>query len=170
MSCIDLFKRNPRTTRAYKGFTLIEVVITIGLLAITVAFAVPVSSSLLGENRVANTAGDLTANIFRYQQYSYSKRNGDRYGILLDEINNQYILFTVDGATTPVNYSTRETTLDEVFVIDGGVEINLGSSDGEFVFAEGSFRPDDPQQITLENSSTSVTLDINQEGLIDYYF
>lgn len=161
-----------------RAFTLIEVLLTIGLVAASVAFAVPVASSLVGENRVINDASSLNSNLFRYQQYSYSRRDNATYGMCLNE--SGYTMIVFDDTVTADDMANRNTALDQEFELDNSVSLSwtggptitgCDSSSLALIFEKGSFKTSSTiPSLTLSDGSTDIILEINSEGLIDYHF
>jgi prepilin-type N-terminal cleavage/methylation domain-containing protein len=68
-----------------RGFTLIEIIIVIGILSITVGFVAPFSISQISENRVYESAAEFSSVLFLNQQYANSMKDGKAYAV---EINN----------------------------------------------------------------------------------
>jgi len=143
-----------------RGYTLIEILIVIGITSVVVGLAVPVSISQLSRNRAIDAAAEISSNLFLYQQYSYSKKDGKRYGARINAENYEMVISedeTIDGSDEFVLYEYPDKVTVDVL------------SDDEFFFDEGGFRPSEPMNFSINYGSASVVIEINSQGLISYY-
>ncbi|WKZ30833.1 MAG: prepilin-type N-terminal cleavage/methylation domain-containing protein [Candidatus Dojkabacteria bacterium] len=142
----------------YKGFTLIEIVVVIGIMIAAFAVVFPLTVSQIRENKLISTAEEVAGAIFEAQQYAYNKKNGLGYGIKFNSDSYEYI----SGA----NYN--EAVADDLFTIESGVDVteSLFGTKTDIFFQPGSVRPDDPGEITISDGALTVTVSINSEGAI----
>jgi len=143
-----------------RGYTLIEILIVIGLTAIVVGFVAPFSMSQLSRNRAIDAGAEVSSNLFLYQQYSYAKKDNKRYGARINTNNFEMIISddgTIDGSDEFISHNYPEGVVASV----------LGEN--EFLFSEGGFRPSEPISFSVEYGGASVVIEINMQGLINYY-
>jgi prepilin-type N-terminal cleavage/methylation domain-containing protein len=149
--------------RNRRGFTLIEVIVALGIVSIVAFVAVPFSFSQISANRVVDAASDLSSGIFRAQQDAYASKEDKSYGIRFTEFDYQFFS-TV--AEPPVYPGSSDFT---VSLADGIRKTNDTTVD--LIFPKSTFRPKDltPIQVTLTDGTSNVVVEINSEGLINYY-
>lgn len=143
-----------------RGYTLIEIVIVIAVVGLVVGLAVPVSISQLSRNRAIDAAAEISSNLFLYQQYAYAKKDGKRYGARFNEETYEMVISDngeIDGSDEFITYDYPDRVEIEVL------------SENEFLFTDGGFRPSDPINFSVNYGPSSVTVEINSEGLISYY-
>ncbi len=145
-----------------RAFTLVELMVVIGLFAIIAGFAVPVSISQIARNRAIDVAAEITSNMFLFQQNSYSKKDNKRYGFRINESNYEIIISdngTIDEGDEFIKYDYPDRVSVEPFV----------ESTDEIMFNYGSFRPSENMSFYVNYGSSSVIVEINSEGLLNYY-
>jgi type IV fimbrial biogenesis protein FimU len=72
--------RNPLTTRRTRGFTLLELIVSVGLFMIVVTIAASAYLSLISLNRRAQATNDVSSNLaFVMESVSRSIRTGSAY-------------------------------------------------------------------------------------------
>lgn len=148
-----------------RAFTLIEILIVIGIIGVIGGIAVPVSISQISQNKLVNTASEMSSNLFLYQQYSYAKKDNKIYGVAL--FNNYYQISIYDKTEDEYEYIR----------FDYPDDITASQTEEGILFEEGGFRPVNgalipdvaPVSITLTKGSSSVTIEVNREGLISHY-
>lgn len=145
-----------------KAASLIEITITMGMLAIFAFVMMPVTIQQLRIGNVVTTAKDATSQVFLYQQNAYSGKNSKSYGIAYTA--NNYTLFI----------GTSLATAEQTILVDlpNGTSfnpINLSNGASEIVFSSGNFRPSAYGTIRLTDGTNSHVIDINAEGLIHEY-
>lgn len=146
-----------------RGFTLIEIMVVIGLLAVVVGFAVPVTTSQLSRNRAIDAAAEISSNMFLFQQNSYSKKDDKRYGMRLNEDSYEMIISDDSNIDEEVDQFVEYEYPDNVTI-----EISEGSAE-EIMFNYSSFRPSESMSFSVRYGISSVKVEINTEGLINYY-
>lgn len=145
-----------------RGFTLIEILVVIGLLAVVVGFAVPFSASQLSRNRAIDAAAEISSNMFLFQQNSYAKKDDKRYGIRLNAENYEMII-SDDGTIDPEDQFITYDYPNNVTVE------TIAESPSAVMFNYSSFRPHDDMSFSVNYGNSSVIVEINTEGLINYY-
>jgi type II secretory pathway pseudopilin PulG len=141
-----------------KGFSLFEVIITIGVILITSSLVFPFSIQKIQESKLENYASQLVTDIYFQQQESFYKNLPK--GIALND--NGYTLF--DGETLA---GATETSYNDY---PNGININsiIFSGGSEFYFPQGEFRPSSSGEATFSDGYNQIKVFINREGLIFY--
>lgn len=75
-----------------KGFTLIEILVVIGLISAISVLAVPYSIRQITDNRAYEAASELSSVIFNTQQNAYSYKDNKSYGVEVK--SSEYTIFS----------------------------------------------------------------------------
>lgn len=142
-----------------KGFTLVEIVIVLGIFAILAAAATPFLLSQVVKNRIASSAKQIVSALYIAQQNSYSGKSNASYGVQFT--TSSFTMFrgnTFAGSTDPrtVNFTAPVQAKD--FAFTGGVT--------EVVFAKGGIKPNTTGNFKLTDGKKDILISINAEGLI----
>lgn len=120
-----------------QGFTLLEILLVVGLFAFLATVSLPVFTGLIERANLSSTL-DLTQEaLMRAQKYAQTQKNNSKWGVFIQE--GQIVIFGGDA------YNTRATALDEIIVIPTSITLT-STSDNQVVF----------EQISGQLSSTSV--------------
>jgi len=158
--------------KSFPGFTLIEIMVVIGILSIVTFFAVPFTMSQLGNSRSYNAAAEVSSNIFFTQQQANSTVETiycvfieqDKYSIVTfqyDEENEENACAD-EGLDGYAGYTKTEYTYSQTAVVTDIIGSPLQ-------FERGSFRPLDILNFTVSSSGSEAVVEINSQGLINYY-
>jgi prepilin-type N-terminal cleavage/methylation domain-containing protein len=148
-----------KTIEVHKGFTLIEILITLAILVAVLSLAFPVTLSTVNSNRIENVAKDLASLIYSHQQSAYSSKNNKSYGVYFE--TNLYVLFAGDSYASAENLEQKE--------LSNGVtisSININGGGNQILFPKGEFKPQNYGYINITNNYVTYRIDVNQEGLI----
>ena len=154
----NLNLKNTKLSKSKKGFTLVELLLSIALFSMIAFVSVPIYQTFLFQNDLIVTT-NLVINIARSAQLkSQSVQSDSVWGVSIQ--TNQTVLFK--GAT----YATRDTTADEVSQIMTGV---VPSGLTEFTFSKvfGEASTTGSLVLTGRNSQTK-TLTLNAKGVFSY--
>lgn len=141
-----------------RGFTLIEVLLSVAIISILVGIAMPVYSGFAQRNELDTTTQTLGQALRRAETYARSGKSDGPWGVAVSTST-----FTVfQGAT----YASRNTALDEAVTVPGSITL-AGTS--EIIFARLSGIPASTASITL-NSNTNTTrgVSVNAKGMVSY--
>jgi prepilin-type N-terminal cleavage/methylation domain-containing protein len=145
-----------------KGFTLVELVVVMGIMSIIGAFILPLTATDVKSNNAKNAANNLTSLLYSYQSSAYSGKDNKSYGLAFDVTG--YTLFI--GSSLATAESTERINLDSGIYI---YTISLTNSSNEIVFSPNSIKPLNYGEIRVSSENGVYGVSINQEGFIDYY-
>jgi prepilin-type N-terminal cleavage/methylation domain-containing protein len=143
-----------------KGFTLIEISLSIVLIAILISITTPLTSGIIARAELNSAHESLYNSLLRAQQLSKDNYKNSQWRVCIDNDNKQYTITagtcssTLYSETIKVSSSitiSSEQTLDLQFTSTKG-ELNYG---GSFV------------KINLSNGGFSKSVIVNKVGIID---
>jgi prepilin-type N-terminal cleavage/methylation domain-containing protein len=148
-----------------KGFTIIELIITMGILAIITSLA---TINLLNAQHIASIDSTTTTLISDLKQQQLKAMVGDtegrvaadQYGIHFDA--DKYVLF--HGSYDPTD------TSNFVVELEGTLSFTNISGDGNIIFSQGSGESSGLNPIVLKDDQTNKqkTITTNVYGVITY--
>lgn len=155
--------RLQETSAKRLGFTLVELLIVIGIGVIITASAMPIYSNFQSGTQVNESATQLLQTVRLAKMRSEQRVNNSAHGVRFFQTQNQdsYVLY--QGAS----YVTRDAAYDRRVVLDN--VLNLTSSGGlDISFQPGSGVPSASSMITITHSvHGSQTIQIHENGLIE---
>lgn len=141
-----------------KGFTLIEMLMSVGILATLAALSLPVYQSFYNRNELDLTAQNLASALRRAQTYARGSLGDSQWGVSIQS-----------GAITlykGASFAGRDTAYDEVSTIATSTNVS-GLSD--ILFAKLSGAPAATGSVTFTNTNNETrTVTINAEGMVSY--
>ncbi len=147
------------TIRTQRGFTLIEMGLSIALLAVIAGIGVPVYQALQVRNYLDVAATSLTQDYRRAQVLSQASQGDSSWGVHVDNIAG-ITLFKGTG------YATRDASYDEVYSIPASISITGLLS---VVFSRLTGLPQMTGTTTFtSNTNEGRTVHINTEGTVSY--
>lgn len=132
------------------GFTLIELILVVGLILIIATTATVFNSSWYLQNNLDSTKNMLTSSIRKAQSYSIAKKNGLTWGVCL---TGQTIRMFGGSCASP--------TIKDDFILPTNISIN-GLSTITFNPLRGE--PNSAQSINLSGNNKTFNLIINSAG------
>lgn len=140
-----------------RGFTLIEMMLSVGIMSLLAALALPLYATFASRNNLAVTAQSLASMLRRAEVYARANYGDNQWGV-----NIQSSAVTLFQGTS---YATRNSGLDETLTIPGGVS---SSYSGDIVFSKLSGAPSTTATITMSSTavSTTQTVSINAKGMV----
>jgi len=148
---------NKRSARFSAGFTLIELMITIALIAIFGGLGLFVSMDFYRRYSFYADQGALVSILRRAREYSLANIGSVPHGIRITD--DQYILFQ------GTSYANRDSQYDEPIQKSPSI---LTQGISEIVFTPLSATSSTSGIITISNSIQSRDIEINSEGRINW--
>lgn len=142
--------------KIYKGFTLIEVIVSVGIITLLGTLLVPISINQIYYSRSESIASVLASSLYTQQQNSFNSYENNEYGVVVN--TNTITLYT--GTSYAANTSSRDIETEGVVLqpsLGGGTEIH---------FSKNSLKPSVSGTILSSYGDANVTVLINSEGMI----
>lgn len=142
-----------------KGFTLLEVLLSVIILSIVAGLSLPVMASFDGRNDLDVTAQSIAMQLRRAGTYSRGANGDSQWGVHAQ--SDSVTLFR--GAT----YASRDSSYDETIPIPTSFTV---SSTGDLVFSKVDGSPSSNGSITLTNTNSNETrtITVNAKGMVSY--
>lgn len=145
--------------KSARGFTLIEVLLSVAIISLITGMSLPILASFNDRNDLDLTAQGIVSQLRRAQTYARGTNGDSQWGVHAQ--NGGAVLFK--GSS----YATRDTSYDEPTTISPTVTVT-GLS--EFLFAKLDGTPSTTGSVTLTNTNTNETrtITINAKGMVSY--
>lgn len=141
-----------------RGFTLIEVLLSVAIIGILVGLSLPIYQSFQNRNDLDIAAQNVTDTLRRAETYSRAVNGDSQWGV---EIQS--------GAVTlfkGTSFASRNTTYDEAISMSTSISLT-GLS--EVLFTKVTGAPNTTGSVTLTSSNNDTrTVTINAKGMVDY--
>mgnify|MGYP001586075530 FL=1 len=144
-------------TNLKKGFSLTELILTIGIMAVVLSFTLPFISKQFSYFDLSVERDRLIGNLRRARILSISNRNSLSHGVYV--ASSTFYIF--EGAS----FSGRNPSYDEAYDRRPSIDISGGS---EIIFSALSGTTSS-STIILTSQSNIATIVVNPEGAISYY-
>jgi prepilin-type N-terminal cleavage/methylation domain-containing protein len=140
------------------GFTLIEVLLSIAIIAILAGASVPVYASFQNRNTLDVATNTLVVGLRRAQGKAQGVAEDSQWGVRIET-----------GSVTVFkgnNFVGRDTSFDEVYSIVSSISL---SGTQEYIFAKNTGLPNATGNLTLTSvNNESRTVSMNAKGMVDY--
>jgi prepilin-type N-terminal cleavage/methylation domain-containing protein len=148
--------KNLDLKKKLKGFTLLEVLLSISLVSLIAGFSVPVFGSILYRSEV-ETATALTVTSLRSASImARAQKNDSNWGVNLG------------GSTITIysgsSFASRDVSLDQTYTFDG---VSFGGT-SNVNFASSSGLPSGGATISVNGVANNTTIIVNNLGIITY--
>lgn len=140
-----------------KGFTLLEVLLVIALLAILSGISIPVYQSFQFKSDLDLATLDVSQSLRRAQILAQSVDGDMSWGVKTE--SEKITLFK--GAS----FESRDENLDEIFNIPANVTF---SGLKEVVFTKFSGLPEETGTLDIFSNNNQRSVIINQKGILEY--
>ena len=145
-------------TKDLKGFSLLEIILTLGLLLLISALTFPTTLGNVQRSKIKGYASQIASDIYYQQQRAKSKNIST--GIYFT--NGRYYLFDGDS------FDTGTEKDEKVLPKNTYISSTTLTTDNSILFPNDSFKPVSFGNIYIGIGSQSVKVSINEEGLIEY--
>lgn len=149
---------NNKKHKKLQGFSLFELIITLGILMILSTLVFPIALQKVQQTKLESYASQLVTDIYFQQQESFFKK--ESRGIAIE--NSRYAIFDGDSLATSTEYQYKS------YPSNIRVSQTSFSSGNEIVFPAGEFKSLSHGFLTLWDGFNSINVYINREGLIEY--
>lgn len=139
------------------GFTVIELILVVGLLVGLAVLSTGWYSRFLTQNAVGNTAVLITGSLRKAQAYASSGRGDANWGVAYA---GQTLTLYKGSA-----FTSRDPSWDETTIINNNISVS-GMSD--INFTQGLGLPSVVATITVSGNNTLKTIVLNSQGGISY--
>lgn len=140
------------------GFTLVEIILVVAIIAITAAATAPVYQSFQSRNDLEVAVNAIPPALRRAQVLAQAPDGDTSWGVRIQ--SGTIVVF--QGAS----YAARNTTLDEVTDITSTI---TPSGLAEVVFTKFTGLPNTTGTITLTNVNGTIrNITVNGKGMIEY--
>ncbi len=140
-----------------KGFTIIELLLVMGLITIVAAITAPVGISFYKAQLISDVSENVTDSLRRAQAYATGSRNDSSYGVQI--LPNEYVLF--EGSS----YASRVVSEDEIFYYPETVII---TGFDEIIFSKVSGEPSEVGTLTFTLGNRIKYVELTPAGNIEY--
>lgn len=143
--------------RLNKGFTILELLLSVALISVLAGFSLPVYRTLIKKNDLDIAANSIVASLRRAQVLSQAVDGDITWGVKVQ--SGSTVIFK--GAS----YITRDTAYDESFDLQSSIS---PSGTTEVVFVKLTGLPQSTGTMTLTSESDTRTVSINAKGMVSY--
>ncbi len=150
---------NKKVGKFFKGITLLEVILSITILAVLVVVSTPFFIGLMSKNKLDSACVLSAQGVRRAMIKAQSADNNDSWGISLQP--GKIIIFK--GAS----FANHDSAYDMVTPLEAGV---VFSGDTEFVFEKltGELTSDKSFIISAGDAGGTRTVSVNYKGALSY--
>jgi len=145
--------------RSLKAFSLLEVILIMGVFIIMTLIFLPVGINELQGNKIDNVVKELRSLIYTQSQSAYTFKNNKDYGLAF--FQDHYIVFT--GSSLAQAESETKYDLSGEIKIN---EINFNNLGSELIFTKGFFKPNTYGSFKVMSGGLAYQVTINSEGLL----
>jgi prepilin-type N-terminal cleavage/methylation domain-containing protein len=140
-----------------RGFTLVEIILTTGIIAVLMSLAFPLGMSFYKSQQLEGQGQFLLQVLRKSQQESLSGNLDSSFGIYFSPAG--YTLFK------GISFAGRDILYDEVFEVPGFINI---SGLPEVVFSKIEGDPNVAGNIILSSGDNQLIIDINEKGRVNF--
>jgi Tfp pilus assembly protein FimT len=150
------------------GLTMIELVITLGIVLILAAVAIPLTSNIFSSARINETGETLAQDIHLVRTRSIARLNNSAHGIFFDvDVNgpDAYTLFQGDS------YAARDQNYDKVVEIPDNMRLFTFIWPSQtLLFSRGLGTPSAQALITIteETTESGMRIYVGENGVVNF--
>lgn len=143
--------------RNEKGFSLLEVLLSIAVIAILAGLSLPITRTMLTKNDLDVATSTVAQTLRRAQILSQAVDGDTSWGVKVQ--SGSITLFK------GTSYAARDASYDENFDLVSSI---TPSGTTEYVFSKLSGLPQTIGTITLTTESDTRTVTVNEKGMVNY--
>ena len=141
-----------------QGFSLLEVLLSVAILAVLAGLSLPVYESFLRRNDLDLTAQQVASSLRRAQTFARANSYDSVWSVAVQSSN-----VTLFRGT---NFAGRDQTYDESVAIPASVSV---SGLSEVQFSKLTATPNTTGSITLTSTANATrTVTVNAKGMVEY--
>ncbi|HRY30913.1 MAG TPA: prepilin-type N-terminal cleavage/methylation domain-containing protein [Candidatus Paceibacterota bacterium] len=146
------------------GFTLIEILITIGIVLVIAALALPISIDFYNNQITRSATDEIFSALKKAQAFSLYRRDDSSYGVAFDSGEDVYVIFDGDYNDVPADY-------DEVYDLQS-ISVSFDPEAdpvNEISFEKGTGLPNEGSitTITLTKGAVEQFISVCESGLVE---
>jgi len=140
------------------GFTLIELMLSLAILAIVAALLIPVSQTLQNKSNLSTATQSIVLALRQAQTFALASQSDSSWGVYLLEEGGSLIIF--EGTSYARGTEYEEVTFTDTITVSGVSEIVFQKRTGETA---------NTGDITLTSPSNgTATISVNAKGVVLY--
>lgn len=146
-----------------QALTFVELIMTVGIFLILVAITLPMISSTLLRQQLAQADRQLVHVLRKAQSQASTQYKVSAWGVQLDSAEGEYILFSGDS------YATRDPLNDIEYQLPSSVSfssISLNGGGSELVFTQAEGETEDYGTIELSRGDEVSTITVDALGYV----
>ncbi|MFA5076443.1 MAG: prepilin-type N-terminal cleavage/methylation domain-containing protein [Patescibacteria group bacterium] len=145
-----------------RGFTLVEILVSLALVSIIVVLSIPVFQSFQNRNDLDIASTTITQSWRRAQLLSQAVSGDSTWGVKIQPGN--IVLFK------GTSYITRDTNYDEKFILPATIQAVSPDGATEIVFTKFDGLPQSSGSVVLSNTGNNFirNIGINAKGTVTY--
>lgn len=139
------------------GFTLLEMILVMGIITIIMAVSVPLYASLSNRNQLQVSASLLAQDLYQAQVNSRAQLNDSAWGVA---VNGQTITLFQGNS-----YVSRNTTQDVNYVVPSAIQMSGAS---QTVYSRLYGLPTTTANFSLSGAGQTIPVAVNSKGMVEY--
>jgi prepilin-type N-terminal cleavage/methylation domain-containing protein len=143
-----------------RGFTLLEVLIVVAVLAILSAISTPIFRGFLKKNELDSVTQGIVYDLKRARANAMSGENGLKWGIRFNSATNSYYYQVF---SSPGLFSNASTSIESTIYLPKQIIFSepAGSSTKDIIFERISGSVSASSSVTIFNSADNMTKTVN---------
>ena len=141
----------------HTGFTLIELILSVGVLSILLMIMVPLTQRYITRNNIDVSANVVVQDLYRAQHLARSGENNGNWGVRVQ--SGVVTVFQGDS------YASRNQSKDETYSFATSIVV---TGQNEYVFNKFTGKPSSAGSTTLTTNSDTKVISVSSDGVIEY--